>query len=178
MHVSKEQLKIKLLILSGLPSGVISRTLKSILKESINLKAISQNPEQIMISAAEYIFAYLDLGFSYLDHKELFDTILSTVGYTDDELHVLSKRNHEVQTTKSQIDHLLGRWPKSSHNSHTKSQAIDDIIALVDSMTPGDYWFYTSKKNDEYITLFILQIFEDCAIIHDVRNNTFHRLIK
>lgn len=178
MQISKEQLTIKSLILSGLPSGAISRTIKSILQESINLKFVSHNPEQIMLSAAEYILAYLDLGFSYFDHKELFDHVLSTVGYTEDELHILSKRNHEIPYNKSRLQNLLGRWPKSNYNSHTKAQAVDEIIKLVDSMTPGDYWFYTSKNDNEYTTLFILQIFEDCAVIHDVRNNTFHRLIK
>jgi len=72
----------------------------------------------------------------------------------------------------------LGRWPKSEHNSHTKAQAIDEIIHLVDTMISGDYLFYTAKQNGSYSTLFILRIFDDCAIIHDVNNNTFHRLMK
>lgn len=178
MLTSQEQITIKSLILSGLPAGAISHTIKSILQESLNLKSVSHNHEQIMLSAAEYILAYLDLGLSYLDHKELFDSVLSAVGYTEDELYTLSKQNHAIPYNKSRLESLLGRWPKSIHNSHTKSQAVEEIIKLVDTMTPGDYWFYTSRKDGEYSTLFILQIFDDCAVIHDVRNNTFHRLIK
>lgn len=178
MLMSTEQITIKSLILSGLPSGAVSPTIKSIIQESINLKSVSHNHEQIMRSAAEYILAYLELGFSYLDHKELFDSVLASVGYSEDELRTLSKRNHEIPYNKSRLENLLGRWPKSTYNSHTKPQAVEEIMKLVDAMTPGDYWFYTAKKEGEYCTLFILQIYDDCAVIHDVRNHTFHRLIK
>lgn len=178
MFSSNDPIAIKSLILSGLPTGAVSPTIKSIIQESINLKSVSHNHEQIMRSASEYILAYLDLGFSYRDHKELFDSVLSSVGYSDDKLCALSKRNHEIPNNKAQIENLLGRWPKSAYNSHTKAQAVNEIIKLVDTMTPGDYWFYTSKNKATYSTLFILQIFDDCAVIHDVRSNTFHRLVK
>lgn len=177
MQLSKKQIQIKTFILSGLPTGAISLTIKSILEESITLTSFSKYGEQILLSAAEYILAYLDLGFSYLDHKDLFDRILSAVGYSEDELLTLSKQNHEIPYNKAQIDNLLGRWPKSAHNSHTKAQAVDEIMGLVDTMVPGEYWFYTAKKDGTYSSFFILQIFDDCAIIHDVNNNTFHRFI-
>ncbi len=178
MLTSQNQIQIKSLILSGLPTNAVSSTMKSIITESLNLTTDSHHQKHILSSAAEYILAYLELGFSYLDHKALFDHVLSAVGYSEEELQTLSRKNHAILSNKTQLQSLLGRWPKSIHNSHTKTQAVDEIIKLVDTMTPGEYRFYTSKKAGTYSTLFILQIVDDCAIIHDVNNNTFFRLIK
>lgn len=178
MYNSDNSVRIKAFILSGLPTGAVSHTVKSILEESIKLTAVSHNAEQIMLSASEYILAYLDLGFSYLDHKDLFDRVLSSAGYSEAALQMLSRRNHEILCNKAQIDWVLGRWPRFPHNSHTKTQAVEEILQLVDTMSPGEYRYYTAKKEGTYSTLFILQIFDDCAIIHDVVQNRFYRLVK
>ena len=178
MNVSSERIKTKALILSGLPANAVSPTIASILPCSLDLQSDKQNGEQIMQSAAEYILAYLDLGFSYMEHKDIFDLVLTAVGYTTDKLDAFKKRNKEMICNKSRLGSLLGRWPKSAHNSHTKAQAIEEILRLVETMAAGEYRFFVSKKEGSYITMFVLQIAEGSAVLHDVFNNKFYRLIK
>lgn len=178
MLTQSQRIRIKSVILSGLSPDTISSVIESLITESLKLQPYAHNYEQVLISAAEYIFAYLDLGFSYLDHSELFDHVLSSTGYTDQDIQLLRQRNRVIIPNKAQLQQLLGRWPASPYNSHTKVDAINEIIEHVSTMSPGDYWYYTAKKDGTYTTLVILQIFNDCAIIHDVKKNKFYRLIK
>lgn len=178
MLTSNEPISIKAVILSGFPVGAISHIVKSIAQTSIEANAFPCDQESILRCASEYILAYLDLGFSYLDHKELFDQVFTAVGYTDDDLRILSKRNRELPLNKSRIESLLGRWTHSAYSSHSKQQAVTEIIRLVEAMIPGDYCFYTARRKGEYCAMFVLHIEDGDAVIHDVLNHTFHRLVK
>ena len=178
MVTSNEQLKIKALVLSGLPVGTIPRVVISIAEACIKLNNISHDQEPFMQCAAEYILAYLDLGFSYLDHKELFDRVLTATGYTEAELRALSKRNREFPLNKSRMEALLGRWTRSVHNSHSKSQAVAEIMRLVEEMIPGDYQFYSAKQEGDYCAMFVLHIEDGDAVLHDVVGNKFYRLVR
>lgn len=178
MLTTNNQIKIKTLLLSGISVGAIPRVVKSIAEACIELNDISCDQEPFMQCASEYILAYLDLGFSYLDNKELFDHVLTTVGYTEVELRELSRRNRELPLNKSRIESLLGRWTHSVHNSHTKQQVIAEILRLVEAMIPGDYQFYNAKREGEYCAMFVLHIEDDDAVIHDVLGNKFYRLVR
>jgi len=178
MLTSNEQIKIKALVLSGFPVGTIPRIVTSIAEACIELNNISHDQEPFMQCAAEYILAYLDLGFSYLEHKELFDRVLTAAGYTEAELRALSKRNREFPLNKSRIEALLGRWARSSHNSHTKPQAVAEIMRLVEAMIPGHYQFYCARQEGDYCAMFVLHIEDDDAVIHDVVGNKFYRLVR
>lgn len=178
MLTSNEQIKIKALILSGLPVGSIPRVINTIAEACIELNGISHNQEPFMQCAAEYILAYLDLGFSYLEHKELFNRVLTAAGYTESDLRELSKRNRELPLNKSRIENLLGRWTRSSQNSHSKPQAVAEIMRLVEEMIPGDYQFYSARREGEYCAMFVLHIEDGDAVLHDVVGNKFYRLVR
>ncbi len=178
MLTSNDQIKIKALILSGFPVGAIPRVVNSIAEACIELNVFSHDQDPFIQCAAEYILAYLDLGFSYLEHKELFDRVLTAAEYTEDDLRKLSKRNRELPLNKSRIEALLGRWTRSSHNSHTKPQAVAEIMRLVEEMIPGDYQFYHARQEEEYCAMFVLHIEDGDAVIHDVLGNKFYRLVR
>lgn len=44
------------------------------------------------IEAAEYIVAYLHLGFSYLEYKTLFDKTLRKAGFSEESINLLQKK--------------------------------------------------------------------------------------
>ena len=104
--------------------------------------------------------------------------MFTAAGYTQIDLRALSKRNCELPFNKSRIEHLLGRWSHSSFNSHTKPQAVAEIMRLVEGMIPGDHQFYSSRREGEYCAMFVLHIEEGDAVIHDVLGNKFYRLVR
>ena len=127
---------------------------------------------------AEYIFAYLDLGFSYLNHKCLFDKILMQAGYSKKELELLQTKNRNISINKAKIRSLIGRWPASPHNSHTITEAINEIISLSTAHKNGTYYFYTAKKDGSYTALYKLIITPEITIFQDVVQNLFYNLVE
>lgn len=127
---------------------------------------------------SEYILAYLSLGFSYLDHQELFDRFLSNAGYTEQQLHNYRSCNKSIPLKKAKIRALMGRWPASPHNSHTITEAIDEIIAKIEKQTYGTYIYYTAKKDGTYTALYKLIITPESSLFQDVFQNRFYHLVK
>lgn len=134
--------------------------------------------DTLFSNMAEYIFAYLDLGFSYLNHKNLFDCVLTRAGYTEKECSLLQVRNQSVSINRAKIRSLIGRWPASPHNSHTITEAISEIITLTMNKKEGIYYYYTAKKDGIYTALYKLTITPEVTIFQDVFNNQFYNLIE
>lgn len=171
-------LLVKKYVLSGLPSGSISSVTKDVVTECYRRHLSTSDPCVFLQTARDYILAYLDLGFSYLEHQELFDQVLSACGYDGNQIASLHKINTVVKLSKTQLQNILGKWSPSPNNSHTKAQAINEIIGLVTSGEKGIRHYYTAKKDGSYSTLFYLQITDHDAIFHDVIQNKYYRLVK
>lgn len=178
MKNDHSSLLIKKLVLSGLPSGSISSMIEDVVSECFHRSLAISDSHLFLQSACDYILAYLDLGFSYLEHQELFDRVLSAGGYDEDQIASFHKINTVVKLNKAQLQNILGKWSPSPNNSHTKAQAIDEIIELVTSEEKGTRHYYTTKKDGSYSTLFCLQIMDHTAIFHDVIQNKYYQLVK
>lgn len=128
-------------------------------------------------ASADLIQAYLELGFSYLDHKDLFDDILQKAGYTNEQINSFQLKNKPVIASPNSIRSLIGRWPASPHNSHKINDAVSDIINHVKKGDPGVYIYYTAKPDGRLLSLYRLTISYGSAILHDTFNNTFYSLL-
>ncbi len=79
---------------------------------------------------------------------------------------------------KDRLRSIIGRWPASPYNSHTIIQVVNEIISHVENNDLGEYNYYTAKKDSSCTALFRLATSSGCAILNDVFNNKFYRLIK
>ena len=162
------------LMKTGIPPSVI---IHELLQNFLIISDTTMNPD-IYTNATEYLFAYLQMGFSYLENKELFDKILHRSGLSNSQIATLQKNNCIIQLNKSQIRSLLGRWPASRYNSHTITEAIDNIIYNVNNDNLGSYEYFTAKKDGSLTAFYRLTIFPEYYLFQDVTKNKFYRLIK
>ena len=96
--------------------------------------------------AAQYIFAYLQLGFGYLEYQSLFDHVLQKAGIPTNYIKELQKTNPYVTLNKDRLRSIIGRWPASPYNSHTITQVVNEIISHVENNDLGEYNYYTAKR--------------------------------
>jgi len=167
------------LTLSGLQNRSIplGQVIPLSLSHFTELASIYPNPMDLYRTAALFILAYIDLGFSYMEHKSLFDSILSSAGYSASYIADLKGKNPPIPLSKSRIRSLLGRWPASPYNSHTSTQAVAEICALCAQQKTGLYEYFTARKDGSYITLFHLSIEADCILLQDVLKNKYYTLV-
>lgn len=179
MTTTDSDIDIKKVILSSLQNS--DHPLTNIIEEilnSFNLLYDLSPSKNLMETAAQYIIAYLDMGFSYLEHKSLFDSTLQKAGFSPLDIDKMQHQNSIVILNKSQLRLIIGRWPISSNNSHTISAAINDIIKHVENNELGTYKYYTAKKAGSYTALYLLTVSLNYALFHDVLNNKFYQLVK
>ena len=72
----------------------------------------------------------------------------------------------------------MGRWPASPHNSHSITEAIDDIIYQVTHRCLGTYFYYTAKKDGEYTALYQLTVTQEYNLFFDSFQNRYYQLVK
>ena len=172
-------IQIKKILLAGLyrKSSSDSPIIVEIIR---NLLFLSQNSASniYITDAAQYIFAYLQLGFGYLEYQSLFDHVLQKAGIPTNYIKELQKTNPYVTLNKDRLRSIIGRWPASPYNSHTITQVVNEIISHVENNDLGEYNYYTAKKDGSYTALYRLAISADSAILNDGFNNKFYRLIK
>ena len=79
MEQQRFDVETKRVLLAGLQQSGYSleEALPEILEELKRLGGPSSSPKLYAKTAAQFILAYLELGFSYLRHRELFDPILA-----------------------------------------------------------------------------------------------------
>ncbi len=180
METRNISLEIKKIILAELqgPNAPASKVIEDILCNFILLYSSSHQNTDIMKIAYQYIQAYLQLGFSYLEHESLFDEVLEDAGISPSQITALQMQNTKIKLSRTQIRSVMGRWTASSYNSHTITSAVDDIISHVKKKEVGSYQYYTSKKDGSYTALFQLTVTHSYALFHDVFKNKFYHLIE
>lgn len=87
-------IEIKKVLLSGLHNNIrpIPTLISEILEDLMDLYHITHSSEYV-ISASQYIQAYVQLGFSYLEYAELFNAILLEAQVPPKEIAALKKMN-------------------------------------------------------------------------------------
>lgn len=101
-----DEIKIKKIILSGLQTSgcPFHDGIDDILNGLLQLRDVSHCndlKQHALLTSSQYIFAYLQLGFSYLEHKSLFDSILTDIGYSVKEIAALQKANAPIIINKA-----------------------------------------------------------------------------
>lgn len=178
---NKNEIEIKKILLSGLQKKEypLTRGIEDILNELLLLyNHSSSHRAKYLDLAVDYCLAYLQLGFSYLNHKELFDSVFQEADFNHTQILLLQKENKKILINRAQIRSLIGRWPNSSGNSHTILTVVEDIIYHASNNDLGVYDYYTAKKDGTYTAFYQVTVSEDCTLFHDVFCNKFYRLIK
>lgn len=91
------------------------------------------------------------------------------------EKAILQKK---IPLNKTQLRTIMGRWPASPHNSHSITEAIDDIIYQVTHRCLGTYFYYTAKKDGEYTALYQLTVTPEYNLFFDSFQNRYYQLVK
>lgn len=180
MNKNNLEIEIKKILLTGLQKleYPVTKAIEDILQLLLFLH--HENPQENMyiLTAAQYIFAYLQLGLGYMEHKELFDSVLSKAGFPLSFITKLQAHNPTIIANKYQLRSIIGKWPASSYNSHTITEAIAEIIDHVENNDIGEYQYYTAGKDGIHTALYQLTISSGYILFHDVFMNHFYQLRK
>ena len=173
------EIEIKKILLSSLQTGnfPIHTSIIEILQLLMQLYQTSSE-ELYLKNAAQFILAYLELGFSYMEHQSLFDEILIKNQFSSQEINLLHRRNPPVPLTRTGLRSVIGKWPVSTGNSHTIGAAINEIIQHVLFQDLGVFYYFTAKKDGTRTALYQLTVYPDYALFHDVFQNKFYQLTK
>lgn len=180
MNHQNPNIEIKQIILTHFQNAGCSvhRIIPEILTGLMEAGTLSSCPETAFLNASEYILAYLQMGFSYMEHQTLFDSVLRNAGWDCESITRLYHQNEPIPLNKSSVRSLIGRWAPSPYNSHTINAAINDILFRVTDGSPGVYQYYTAKKDGTFTALYQLIVNPEYALFHDVFRNKYYRLVK
>ena len=178
MEQTRFDVETKRVLLTGLQQSGYSleEALPEILEELRQLGSSSSSQALYAKTAAQFILAYLELGFSYLRHRELFDPILEWAGLDSLSVSAFWRCNPFIPLKKNPVRSMFRRWPASSRNSHTIIQAVEDVLRRVSSRDIGCYQYYTARRDGTFTSLYQLNVYEDYAIFHDVMENRYYTL--
>lgn len=178
MEQKRFDVETKRVLLAGLQQSGYSleEALPEILEELRQLGSSSSSQALYAKTAAQFILAYLELGFSYLRHRELFDPILEWAGLDSLSVSAFWRCNPFIPLKKNPVRSMFRRWPASSRNSHTIIQAVEDVLRRVSSRDIGCYQYYTARRDGTFTSLYQLNVYEDYAIFHDVMENRYYTL--
>lgn len=174
------EIEIKKILLTGLQKldYPVTKAIDDILHSLLVLHNGKLQENMYILSAAQYILAYLHLGFGYLEHKELFDFVLLEADFPSTFITKLQTHNPTIIANKYQLRSIIGKWPASSYNSHTITDAISDIISHVENNDIGTYQYYTAGKDGTRTALYQLTISSNNVLFQDVFKNRFYQLRK
>ncbi len=178
MEQKRFDVETKRVLLAGLQQSGYSleEALPEILEELRQLGSSSSSQALYAKTAAQFILAYLELGFSYLRHRELFDPILEWAGLDSLSVSAFWRCNPFIPLKKNPVRSMFRRWPASSRNSHTIIQAVEDVLRRVSSRDIGCYQYYTARRDGTFTSLYQLNVYEYYAIFHDVMENRYYTL--
>ena len=172
-------IELKKIILANLQHTASIHTLMEELMDNLLTLSRSEHAKNVALTtASEYILAYLQLGFSYLEHRVVFDTVLTQAGYSTEQISELKANNKVILLTRPQLRSIIGRWPASPYNSHTITDAIDDIINKSTNDHYGTYHYFTARKGGKYTALYQLTVSPGYILFCDVLSNRYYQLLK
>lgn len=136
-----------------------------------------RNPEtEYLLGAVLQMRVYLELGFEYQKHEELFDEILRNVGMRRSELYAGRIYVPEpIKLNKSQVRNMLRRWSPTKQNTMTIKEVVEDIIDKVTNRTYGTYYYRNhppaSLTGDD---VYVLVISETECYFHDLTRERYY----
>lgn len=121
--------------------------------------------------AVLYIQAYLEMGFSYEDNSEIFNTILEQLGTTREM--EFSKRffmSKKIKLNKTQVRSMIKKWPASPHQKMKINEVVTDIIDKIKIREIGIFYYECAVTKDVYE----LVISSHEIFFHDMMRGVFY----
>ncbi len=171
---------IKIMLASlGYQELSISETMRYVIGYYCSLFRMDNN-EKYLHNAVLYIYAYLEMGFVYGEHKELFDqvfTLLQDKAENYFTAQLLSDKNQK-KTSRNEIKSMITRWSSSKYHSLSKEELIDDIINKMKLHDKGTYYYHSNQNPNkpEADDVYELVINDVETYLHDIRRSKFYRL--
>lgn len=143
-------------------------------QESQNGDMDPQKKTAMLKKAILFIQVYIELGFSYETHAELFEQVFREAGLTGDEILSFKRRfARRLRLNKSNIDYVLGRWNPRYH-SNTKKEVIDDIMEKIKNQEQGEYFYYSRRKFSEQEDVYQLVVEQDGSYFCHVNKQKYY----
>ena len=105
-----------------------------------------------MKKAVWHMYAYLELGFSYADGEEIFQTVLDFLCLTREEVFPIQYFGKKVALNKSAIRKILGKWNPKLHSMKV-SEAVNDILGNIKNKNTGTYIYHSGKIIKQKVTM-------------------------
>lgn len=166
--------------------GVGLNSKEVLLNSIIWLKESYERTREIVYlrKAVWHIYAYLDMGYPYVDGHEEFQKILEYLHMDEEEVFPFRKwRTKKILLKKGNIRNLLGRWSGNLHSMKI-NDVVEDIIKNVLDMKEGEYIYHCGRElcceRDEKLWEHTFKLSINCeeAILHDVNANKYYILNK
>lgn len=139
-----------------------------------NAETDPQKKAAMLKKAVLFIQVYIELGFTYESHAELFEQVFQAAGLTEDEVLSFKRRfAQKLRLNKSKIDSVLGRWNPKYH-SNTKREVIDDIMEKIKNQEQGEYFYYSKQKYSERKDVYQLVVERDGSYFCHVNKQKYY----
>ena len=155
---------------------------KETLLKSINYLEkdyLLQQKKEYLEKAIWHIYAYLELGFSCEEEKELFEKIFKYVDISIGELLPNNQwKCRSVSLNKTNVRDILGRWNPVLHSMKLED-AVRDIMTKISMREEGEYLYYCGKIIDDtndgilWEHMFKLYINSTTSFMFDVNKNKY-----
>lgn len=125
--------------------------------------------EEYLLGALLQIQAYLEIGFTYRSHADLFDDILGRMNLTRQD--VFPKRFYaatRVKLNKSQVRSMIRRWSGAPQNIMKITQVVEDILDKVKRQEQGVHYYVNHTAGVEP-DVYELVIQEEECFFHDLK---------
>lgn len=128
------------------------------LKEGSYTEEERQKRAAMFNQAILFTEVYIELGFSYESHAELFDRVFKEAGLTEDEILLFKQRfAQKLKPGKSKISSVIGRWNPRYHSA-AKKQVVAEIIEKVRNCEQGEYFYYSGREGSKEMDVYQLVV--------------------
>lgn len=131
-------------------------------------------------NALLHMQAFLEMGFVYEEFADLFDRILSEIGFDKEE--VFPKRFYsvaKVKLVKGEVRKMIPRWSASKYHTLPINEVVNDIIEKVTKKREGHYYYHSNqnpqKKDDDIYELVITN--EEC-FFYDISRKKYYMFVE
>ncbi|MCI9440976.1 MAG: hypothetical protein HFH15_07025 [Ruminococcus sp.] len=139
-----------------------------------NAEADLPKEAAMLKKAVLFIQVYIELGFSYESHAELFEQVFEAAGLTEDEVLSFKRRfAQKLKLNRTKIDSVLGRWNPKYH-SNTKKEVINDIMEKIKNKEQGEYFYYSKQKYSEQKDVYQLVVEQDGSYFCHVNKQKYY----
>ena len=127
--------------------------------------------KEYLETAALHIQAYLEMGFEYERHGELFNQVLESLGTSREAM--FPKRfyvSRKIRLNKTQVRSMIKKWPASPRQKMKIDEVVADIMKKISEKENGIFHYQCAVTDD----LYELVISEKEIFFHDIPRGIFY----